>query len=46
MITEPHLTATGRALIEKLYPLHAERAEKLFAPLTRVELNQIGRTMK
>jgi MarR family transcriptional regulator, 2-MHQ and catechol-resistance regulon repressor len=38
-----HLTAQGRALIERAYPAHAERITALMSALSPAEQSQLGR---
>jgi len=41
-----HLTATGRALIERLFPMHAARIADALGALTRDEQKELGRLCK
>ena len=40
------LTDEGKALIEKVFPVHAQIAEELFAVLSMDELEELGQMLK
>jgi DNA-binding MarR family transcriptional regulator len=40
------LTQEGRQLIETVFPIHVARTERLFACLSKEELNNLGEILK